>query len=117
MSISQDADPESSISYVVDCFLAARSVIFKHCGYVENWRKLPIEDGGVHFWSVDKHENDWAKFSPNSTAATAHYSSVSRSGYACRRPGRPTPSERGPTRPRQDLPERASPVRSWHPEK
>jgi hypothetical protein len=60
--------PKVQINDVVDSFLAARRAIFKHVGYVENWRVLPIDDSRDQFWAVDRHEHEWVKFSPSREA-------------------------------------------------
>lgn len=54
---------ESILEPAVDRYFEARSVIFKHVGYVEDWRYLPINDSRDQFWSVDEFENTWVRFS------------------------------------------------------
>jgi hypothetical protein len=57
-----------SIEDVVEKFLEARAAIFKHVGYVEDWRKLPIDDSRDQFWAVDEDEREWVKFAPKREA-------------------------------------------------
>jgi hypothetical protein len=52
----------------MDRFHAARTEIFKHVGYVEDYRVLPIDDSRDQFWAVDKKEREWVKFSPRRIA-------------------------------------------------
>lgn len=58
----------TAIDDTVDAFFAARELIFKHVGYEENWRVLPLDDSRDQFWSVDPAEREWVKFSPNREA-------------------------------------------------
>jgi hypothetical protein len=56
------------INAVVDAYFEHRAAIFKHVGYVENWRILPIVDYRRDYWSVDKFEREYVRHSPNREA-------------------------------------------------
>ena len=56
------------IGDVVDTFFAQRAAIFKHVGYREDWRILPIVDYRSDYWSVDELEREHVRFSPDREA-------------------------------------------------
>lgn len=58
----------SKLDDVVETYLKAKATIFKHVGYVEDWRVLPLEDCRDAFWCVDKLEREWCKHSPKKEA-------------------------------------------------
>lgn len=56
------------IGDVVDAYFERRLAIFKHVGYVEDWRILPIVDYRTDYWSVDEFEREHVRFSPSREA-------------------------------------------------
>lgn len=48
---------------LIDTYLEAKEAIFKHVGYKEDWRAIPLEDCRDDFWCVDKFEREWCKHS------------------------------------------------------
>lgn len=57
-----------SVDEVMDRFLEARKELFAHVGYVEDWCVFPVDDSRDQFWTVDKTEREWVKFSPKREA-------------------------------------------------
>jgi len=49
---------------IVDNYEAAKEAVFKHTGYVEDWRSLSLEDSREMFWAVDDFERRWCRYSP-----------------------------------------------------
>lgn len=53
---------------IVDTYLAAEAAIYKHVGYKEDWRVIPLDDARENFWAVDEHEREWCRFAPKREA-------------------------------------------------
>ena len=53
---------------IVEEFNKARQAIFDHCGYREDWVIIPLFDTTNMYWSVDKEEDEWIRFSENKEA-------------------------------------------------
>jgi len=57
-----------TIHETIDEFFELREAIFKHVGYVEDWRVLPLADEREMYWSVDADERVFVKFAPRREA-------------------------------------------------
>lgn len=50
------ATKEEAAFAMVDQLNKAVAAIFEHCGYIEDWRVIPLSDNREFFWQVDPSE-------------------------------------------------------------
>ncbi len=49
------------MSDIIKAYQDAEQTIFDHVGYVEDWRRLPLEISTGRYWAVDDNEDSWCR--------------------------------------------------------